>query len=717
MAKRLLTAVLSLALCISAARPSPAAGDLTLDTIFAAQPPWGSQPDRIVWSGDGRSFLYVLPTQDPAAALPVHQYDVSSGNDRVVIDPKTYGKDAKTPENLTWAPDGKAIAFVEKETLYVRDLSTNLDREIDKQVSDPQWSPHADAIAYVKNGDLYAARLTPKLSVRRMTAGGSDDAILNGGLDWVYPEELGTEHGFAWSGDQKFIAYVQMDERPVTAFPIADFLKTDNSVTLQRYPLAGERNPRAVLRVVDVSDGRDRLLYDAGARDEYLPFIAWKPQSDSIVAETLDRAQQHLRVFTLSATTGAQTTLYSQSDSKWVGAVEGNGDVRLPLWLANGSTLWVLDRNGVSALYLRSASGALRRLTGTYRVLSLEAVDAKTASAYVVAAYPTRRDTALLRIPLAGGPPADLTPLPGAHQVSVAQAATYFVDQHSTLNDPPQTDLAELQTGSIRATLTEQNRDLRAQLLPTQMLSVDSAYGKLDATMLKPPNFDPQHKYPVIVYVYGGPSAPVTANVFAGQRQLYHQLLARRGFIVFSIDGPASQIDNDAHVQLLYHNFGPGSLVGQQIGAQYLRSLPYVDPGRIGIWGWSFGGYETIYALTHSSSFKAGAAVAPVTDWHYYDTIYTERYMGTPQNDPKAYDVSSNVKAASNLHGDLLISHGTSDDNVHMANTVSMLQAFIQADKVDVDFFAYPRRTHSIAGIAQRRHLYEHMLDWWTAHL
>jgi dipeptidyl-peptidase-4 len=228
---------------------------------------------------------------------------------------------------------------------------------------------------------------------------------------------------------------------------------------------------------------------------------------------------------------------------------------------------------------------------------------------------------------------------------------------------------------------------------------------------------NPNYKFPVIVYVYGGPAAPTTGNTFGDQRALYHQLLAQNGFIVFSIDGPASQIDSDANVRLLYHNFGPGSLMGQEIGARYLRSLPYVDPNRIGIWGWSFGGYETAYALTHSDLFKAGAAVAPVTDWHFYDTIYTERYMGRPQDDLAAYDASSVLPAAANLHGDLLISHGTSDDNVHMANTISLMQAFIDADRTNVDFMVYPRRTHSIAGLAQRRHLYGHMLQWWLEHL
>ena len=715
MVRGLLAGILSLGLLCAV--PAVPAGEITLDSVFAATPPWGAQPSSIVWSPDGRSFLYVLTSQDPYSMLPMIQYDVASGNSRVVIDPHAYGKQAKTPSSVAWSPDGKRISFIVNDTLYVRDVATNLDRTVEKDVDDALWSPRSDAIAFVKNADLYVARLDPKLAIHRLTTGGAEDGLMNGDLDWVYPEELGTEHAFAWSPDARSIAYVQMDERGVTNFPIADFLNTDNSVKTQRYPLAGERNPRVALRLIEVSGDHDRLVYDAGSRDEYLPFFGWKPASDTLIAETLDRSQQHLRVLAWTHGEGQPQTLYSQNDSKWVGAVEGNGDVTLPTWLTDGSSLWLLDRDGQTGLYLRLSNGRLHRLTGKYRVLSLLAVDARTGYAYVEAAYPTRRDQALLRIPVRGGALLNMTPSAGTHEISMAPNASFFVDQHSTLNDPPQSDLVETSTNTVRDTLARENQDLRAALLPTRMLSVDSAYGKLDAIMIQPPNFDPQHKYPVIIYVYGGPTAPTTGNRFGEQRGLYHQLLAQHGFIVFSIDGPASQVDNDAHVQLLYHNFGPGSLLGQQIGVQYLRSLPYVDASRIGIWGWSFGGYETIYALTHTDLFKAGVAVAPVTDWHYYDSIYTERYMGLPQNDEKDYDASSNVKAAAKLHGDLLISHGTSDDNVHMANTISLLQAFIDADKTNVDFYVYPRKTHSIAGLAQRRHLYEHMLNWWVEHL
>jgi dipeptidyl-peptidase-4 len=700
-------AVLCFASTCCAAR---AAADLSFDEIFAATAPWGAQPSRITWSPDGRSFLYVLPSQDAEQAVAIRQYDVAAGQSRVLIDPAQYGGKPETPSHVSWSADGKRVAFVVRGTLYVRDIATNLDRVVAKDVGDALWSPAATVIAFTHGADLYFATLEPKLHVRRLTAGGRVDELLNGDLDWVYPEELGTQHGFAWSSDGSQIAYMRMDERAVTAFPIVDFLPYDNKIVYQRYPLAGEPNPHVSLHVVDVKNLDDRLIYDAGEHDEYLPSFTWKPNSHTLLAELIDRGQQHLRVVAWSGG-DAPSTLIEQSDSKWVDVIAP------PLWLPDGSALWVLARDNVAGLYMRSARGALSRLSGSFRVFELLSVDPKSRTAYVTAAYPTRRDRALLAISLSGGPPVNLTPSAGAHTVALSPTNADFVDTHSTLNDPPQTDLVHTSSGTVRATLAARNESLRSQLLPAQMLRVPSSYGDLDAYMIRPPDFDAHRKYPVVIYVYGGPAAPTTANVFGLVRGLYHQMLARAGFIVFSIDGPASQIDNEEHVRLLYHNFGPGSLLGQRIGAEYLRSLPYVDSSRIGIWGWSFGGYETVYALTHSDLFKAGAAGAPVTDWHLYDSIYTERYMGLPRENRAAYDTSSVLNAAQTLHGDLLISHGTSDDNVHMANTISLLQMFVTSGKSHVDFMAYPRQHHGFTALPDLREVYEYMLGWWVKHL
>ncbi|MGZ3505783.1 MAG: DPP IV N-terminal domain-containing protein [Vulcanimicrobiaceae bacterium] len=711
MMRRLLAAS-SLLLFTCAAPTAAAPLDLNVDTVFATQPPWGALPSRIVWSPDSRSFLYVLPTQDQYEALAVHQYDVATGAERVLIDPEKYGKQhPSTPAGLAFSPDAKQLAFTVQGTLYTRDLATGIDRKIADRAADAQWSPKSNEIAYVHDSNLYVASLGPTLHLERITTGGRPNEILNGELDWVYPEELSTEHGFAWAPDASSIAYMQMDERAVTAFPIVDFLTNDQKVANGRYPLAGEKNPKVALHVVELKTLRDRVVYDAGAKDEYLPFFGWRPNTHELIAELLDRDQQNLRVVAFRDGSNVGQTLYEQHDAKWV------DDIPLPAWLAGGDSVWVLDRDGTTGVFARSADGSLRRITGSYHVERAVTVDVKARIAYVTAAYPTRRDRSLLAVAVDGGATKNLTPAAGAHAVSLAPDFSAFVDTASTLNSPPHVDLLDVNADRVRVSLAATNTNLARALLPADMLEVDSQYGPLDAWMIKPPEFDAHKRYPVIMYVYGGPSAPTTANAFGNQTELYHQLLARKGFIVFSIDGPASQIDSDANVRLLYHNFGPGSLLGQKLGVGYLKSLSYVDPNRIGIWGWSFGGYETIYALTHSSLFKAGAAVAPVTDWHLYDTIYTERYMGSPQNDPKAYDASSNLTAAADLHGDLVISHGTSDDNVHIANSISMLQRFIDADKPNVDFYVYPRRTHSISGVAQRRHLFERMLDFWTTHL
>ncbi len=708
MACRLLATWCALALLCAA--PALAAPQLSLDEVFASAPPWGAQPSNIRWSPDGASFLYVLPWQDPEQPTPVRQYDVNTGQSRVVIDPEAYGGKPRNPGNVAWSPDGKALSFVIHGTLYVRDMSTGLDRTIAKDVSDVLWSPQSTALAYTHGADLYVAALRPVLRITRMTTGGIPGSILNGDVDWVYAEEFSTVHGFAWSPDGRFIAYVQMDERPVTNYPIVDFTRNDNSVAFARYPLAGERNPRLTLHVVDVATAASRQLYDAGARDEYLPSIAWQAPGGALIAELLDRAQRTLRVVQWQQPGYRMTQLYRQTGAKWVDAIA------LPQELRAGRSLWVLERDNVPGLYLRSRTGKLKRLNGAFRVVRLLGVDEDTATAYVSAAYPTRRDRSLLAVPLTGGAPANLTPSPGTHSVALAPTNAAFVDTYSTLNDPPQTELISLLAGT-KAILAPRNESLREQLLRVQTLSVDSAYGKLDAYMIRPAQFDPARRYPVVVYVYGGPELPTTADAFGYMLGLYQQLLARRGFIVFSIDGPASQIDDEAHVRLLYHNLGAGSLLGQEIGAAYLRSLPYVDGSRIGIWGWSFGGYETAYALTHSASFKAGAAGAPVTDWRLYDSIYTERYMGSPQDDPKSYDAASVIAAAAALRGALLVSQGTADDNVHMANSIALLHALIAADKPNVDFMPYSGERHGFTALSDLRRLYESMLDWWSVHL
>jgi dipeptidyl-peptidase-4 len=684
------------------------ADDITLDTVYAKEPPWGRMVDRVDWSPNGNYFLYIRRSQDPSEALALMLYDVRGGTSQVWLAPSAFGGKPETPEVVAWSPDGTRVAVLVHEMLYWSALKNPRPHAIASGVDDAQWSPHGDAVAYSHDADLYVTSVDRRSAVRRLTRDGAPNDVLNGTLDWVYPEELGIEHAFRWSPDGTRIAYLTMDERRVTNFPIVDFLTPNNGVDRERYPLAGQANPRVTLRVANVMTGTTRLVYDAAHRVEYLAAFDWIPHSSRLEGEILDRSQRSMRVEVWPNAAGDPKLLYYQASSTWV-------DVQpLPFWLGDGRSVWLLDRDRTAGLYLRRRDGSLHRLTTGYRVEAVDGV-ARDDTAYFAAAYPTRRDRSLLAIRLddAARSVRNLTPAPGWHATALSPKFDRFVDVYSRLDDPPRSDLVA--TASLAAkTLAPERLALKAELLTPHMIEVPSPYGPLDAVQTEPPGFTPSKKYPVVMFVYGGPDAPTTTDRFGG---LYDQLLAREGVIVFSIDGPASQVDDDGHVRLLFHNFGPGSLLGQEIGARYLASLPYVDAARIGMWGWSFGGYETCYALTHSRLFKAGAAVAPVTDWHLYDTIYTERYMGLPRQNARAYSASSVLNAADRLNGPLLIQHGTADDNVHMANTMQLVQRFIFAHESRVLFYPYPRKTHTIGGLAQRRSVFAHMLDFWKTYL
>jgi dipeptidyl-peptidase 4 len=700
--KRLVCALALVVLVI----PVRAAADITLDSVYTKEPPWGRMIDRVSWSPTGKQFLYVRRSQDPTEALSLMLCDAATGVSRVWLAPGVFGGKAATPQVLDWSPDGTSVALLAHGALYWAAIANPRPRRIAADVDDALWSPRGDSVAYSSNADLYVATLRNRLTIRRVTRGGVAGDLLDGTLDWVYPEELGIAHGFRWAPDGSQIAYLTLDERRVTNFPIVDFLTVNNGVDRERYPLAGQANPRVTLRAVNLATDADRLIYDASRRDEYVANFDWIPHSNRLEAEILDRAQHSLRFEVWSNARGAPTRIYYQTSASWV-------DVQpLPFWLADGRSVWLLDRQRTAGLYLRARDGSLRSLTGTYRVTDLYGVG-KNATVYFGAAYPTRRDRSLLAISLndAASSLRNLTPAPGSHETVIAPTDDRFVDVYSRLNDPPRAELVAV--GSLASKmLAPESAALKAQLLPARMLEISSSYGPLDAILIGPPGFVASKRYPVVMYVYGGPDAPTTADRFGG---LYDQLLAREGIVVFSIDGPASQVDSDQHMRLLFHNFGPGSLLGQEIGARYLASLPYVDPARIGIWGWSFGGYETCYALTHSRLFAAGAAVAPVTDWHFYDTIYTERYMGLPNQNAQAYARSSVLNAADHLNGPLLIQHGTSDDNVHITNSMELVERFILARESRVLFYPYPRKTHSIRGLPQQRSVFAHMLDFWKS--
>ncbi|GAC1546968.1 MAG: S9 family peptidase [Candidatus Velthaea sp.] len=681
-----------------------ASGPLRIDEIFAPEPLLGRLPARITWSPDGSRFLYTLPGGG-SEPVDTHVYNVRTRRDAVFFRARAEGKGARPIAEFVWSPRSSKLAFLDAGSLFVVNADGTGRKKIAAGADDPQWSPDGSRVAYVHANDIFAVRSGGGGAVR-YSRDGTDDAA-NGEPDWVYSEELGMRHAFRWSPDGGHIAYLHVDQRPIAPFPIVDFLKPENAASTQRYPLAGSKNSIVTLRVGSPG-GTSRTLYSTKAADDYIASIAWTPRGNP-AAQILDRPQKRLRYIEFA---GSPKTLLSESDAKWV---EFTGD---PKWLKDKHRfLFTSERSGQLALYLADVRGGPPiRLTRGYRVEAIEGVDEARQVAYVSAAWPTRRDETMLAIPLGGGVPHALASGACSHVFNLAPDARSYIRIDSTIDTPPSYFVGAT-TGGTPRPFARAKPVVDRGFGKTELLQVDSKLGKLDAWMIVPPDFDPSKTYPVVMNVYGGPASPTTRNAWDGTTYLYHQILAQHGFIVFSIDGPGSQIDTTAAVRTLYHNLGPGSLAGQLAGVDYLKTLPYVDARRIGIWGWSFGGYETTYALTHAPGvWKTGVAVAPVTDWKFYDSIYTERYMGTPQANPKVYAQSSVTAKAGALQGHLLISHGTSDDNVHLANTVSLIEALILKGK-QVDMMVYPRKSHGITGIPQRRHLFTHMLDYWEQNL
>jgi dipeptidyl-peptidase 4 len=692
------------------------AAQLTVSDIVALHPVTGSPPSAFTWSPDGSRYIYSVPAQREHEAPTLRVRDVRTGSDRLLLaaSSSSRGSRSRPIAQIVWSHDSRHIAFLDDGTLHVANADGTHDVVLAPDADDPQWSPDDSHIAYVHENDLYMAAPVAHSRAARLTRDGSATRI-NGDPDWLYSEELlSIQHAYDWSPAGDAISYLSFDESPIAPFPIQDFLPTINTVEMQRYPLAGDKNARVQLRVVDVATSVSRTLYDGGPRDEYLLNMTWSPSGREVVDAILDRAQQHYRLVAF-ARDGASRTILRESDPQFVD-VE---DMVPPVWLDRGRDfLFISDRGPVQSLYrVSTATGAATRLTGDYAVDSIVRVDEAAGVAYVTANYESRRDLALVRVPLNGGRATNLTPGQGSHAVAMPAHGTWYIETDDEFNSPPAIDLKNLQ--SARTVALFRTPDLSQYDLGTvRRLEIPSQWGMLDAELTVPKDFDPAKKYPVVIEAYCGP-LPTSwgADSNDSWKGLFPFLMAQHGFLYFTIDGPATRDDRTANKKMFYKRMGEIAMQGPLAGAAWLRSQSFVDGDHIGLYGWSYGGYLTAYTLTHApDAFQSGIAGAPPADWRFYDTGYTERYMGKPQQNPQAYTDTSVLPAASKLKAKLLLLQGTSDDNVHLMNTVSLIEAFMNAGK-HVDYYVYPGARHGPTGVPANRDRLQRMLDWWEATL
>jgi dipeptidyl-peptidase-4 len=731
-----LTLASSLCALARAQEPTP----LTVERIYSAPSLAGAQLDALAWRPDGRKLIYLRTDEtSPGPRTELWIVDAESGKQQVLIAAGPLAKllhpaisrgvqtglGRVEPAAYFWAPDGSALLFASASELDWYDLATQSSRTIVRalpaksgqdwsDLDDPKISPDGKWVSFLRDHDVWIASVATG-AARPLTRGGSEE-LRNGELDWVYPEELDLHTAYWWSPDSSAIAFLQLDERPVNRYPLVDQTDPRGTAVYERYPAAGDPNPIAKAGVVAISGGAPRWLDTGADSSVLLARVQWLPDSKRVAIERLNRAQTRLDLLFADAATGNADTILTEQDTYWLNL----SDI-LFFFSDNHRFLWSSERTGFRHLYLYDVTGKmLKQLThGDWEVETVDGVDEGGQFVYFTSTQKSPIERQLYRVSLQGEDPEPLTTLPGTHAVLFApRSASHFVDTYSDANTPPRQALVHAD-GTPEITLNENHvPELAAyHLSPVEFFTLPGADGTpLYASLIKPPNFDPAKKYPVLIHYYGGPGVQEVLNGWdegvQWQFKLWHELMAQKGFVVLTLDNRGQSGRGHAFETPIWHKFGSVEMADQLAGVAWLKQQPWADTSRMGIWGGSFGGYMTCYLMLNAPGvYRAGVALAPVTDWHLYDTIYTERYMGTPQDDPDGYNAGGVLDKAAQLEGKLLIAHGTADDNVHFGQTVALADKFVSAGK-NVEYQIYGGLGHHLGDTAARIQLFNLMTQF-----
>jgi len=703
--------------------------ELTIKNIFSGAGPAGRAPESFAWSPDGKQLTYIQ-RDDSGERGVLFRVDPLTGARTEVISadklmqlspPLSQIREERARDNRIrygvaayhWSPDSHHILFDALGQLWYYSLHTatavHLTSSPDTALN-PQFSPDGKRIAFIREHNLVVH--TIKDSLDRPLTREKDPNILNGEVPWVYAEELDARSGFAWSPDGKRILFLQADQTRIPTYPLTDWLEIHPPTEMMRYPKAGDPNPVVRLGVIDSDGGKPKWLELKQEADSYIPRFGWIAQ-DLAYAMVLNRAQTQLDLYFIDTRSGRSTKVLSEKSEPFLELTDG-----FQVLTGLAQFIWPSWRDGHTHLYLyrynqnqplSSSAELVRQITsGDWEVNSVEKVDEPKGLVYLVANKDDDRQYQLYSVPLSGGPLTRITKAPGDHALKFSPGGEYFVDNHSSMMSPPVVSLCKIDGSDCRELF--QSRSLESlKLVPPKLVDFKAEDGTLMRGVLYLPAQGPMAangKFPVILNPYGGPHGQVTADTW-DLTSLFDHLLARRGFAILKVDNRGMGNRGRKFAEPVYKRLGELELRDQLAALdQALKQFPQLDSNRVGIWGWSYGGFMTLYSMTHSDVFKAGVAVSPVTDWRFYDSTYTERYMGMPQDNEEAYRKSAPLTSAANLKGKLLLVHGTGDDNVHVQNSIQMTQGFITAGK-QFRLMLYPRKTHSISGAETKFHLYE----------
>jgi dipeptidyl-peptidase-4 len=694
--------------------------ELTLDQLVAEDPD-GRFPEDLEWRPGTMELRYAW---DDGAGRGHWLLAAAGGEPRLLVRDADLVVGDGPPKDLAFDPTGRRLLYRTEGDLYVFEIETSTVRrltETEAEEEEAVFAPDGSRLAFVREADLYLLDLASG-EERRVSRDGEPEVVWNGTTDWVYWEEIwGRDStGSWWSGDSRRLAFYHLDDRHLPVYPLVDHLEQHPEVELQRHPKAGDPLPRVEIRVFDLESGETTTLDTGDDPEAYLARVHWHPDHQRLAVERLNRDQTRLDLLLCSAEDGACTAIHSEEHPTWINL--GDEFTFLP----DGRFLWSSEKSGWKALYLHDADGAeLQRLTPPGIALTgLDDVDA-AAGTFVFTGFSTvglgAAERHVYTGPLEGeGAVRRWTQRAGWNGALVGERG-YWLQTWSDANTPP-VRVVRRRGGVARNPLPSAPAPFLEDLPRWELLTVRGPEGtRLPARVMKPADFDPERRYPVITFHYGGPASQVVENRWRKgfQRDLWHRMMATRGYVVFSVDNQASTFFGKAGEDLLHRRFGEVELVGQLAGLEYLRTQPWADAKRVGLWGWSGGGSNTLYSLlSRPGAWAAGISGAPVTEWHLYDAIWIERYLDHPDDNPEGYRDSSSLTHADRLKDPLLLIHGTGDDNVHVQNSVQMADALIRAG-ARFELALYPNVSHSwrTFDTAYRRHLLATMTEFFDRHL
>jgi dipeptidyl-peptidase-4 len=689
------------------------------------------------WLPDGKLMLY--DSRLPQSQRTFEILDPSTGARRTIVNLSVAlaNLNALLPQqdaqqSLGWPiefdPAGHRGLYMFKGDLFVLDIPTSRFSRLTKtEVAEqsPGFSPDGQRVSFVRTNELYVIEVKT-LAETRVTSDGSE-TTLNGTLSWLYWEEVfgRRDIGYWWSPDSKSLAYLQTDESGVPISTFVDFQPLTPQVITQRYPKAGMPNPRVRVGIAKIGNKASTTWVQiTDSPFELILRVKWLPDSQRVSVQTMTRDQRELGLYFVNSETGQAKRILTETNEGWINI---HDDL---YFLSSDHFLWASERDDYYHLYRYTMDGRLvNQVTrGPWAMASssggvpwvkqaVVGIDETNGWVYFTAMEKSSVERQLYRVRVDGTGMTRLSTESGVHRISMAGNTRFYIDNFSDVRTMPGQSLYR-SDGTRQLQIAAPRMELLAQfdMQYPEMLTIPASDGfQMPARILKPKNFRPDHRYPVILYIYGGASSPIVSSGWQSDI-LFYQLLLSEGYIVIKVDNRAATAISKRLEHTVIGKIGEPETADLVDAVRWLKSQSWVDGQRVGVWGWSHGGFMTLNLMTRSTEFKAGISVAPVTDWRYYDTKWAEAFLKTPAENPEGYDRTSMVKRAGDLHGRLLLVYGSYDDNVHPQNEQAFMDALIKSGKL-FDLMVYPMRKHGIDDRAATIHLYRTMLEFWKRNL